>query len=110
MNHYFNVEAISPTDVSYGYCGDDRYCSLPHRLPRDNRALGTLRLPASMSREGVEAFLCKAFTSLAAGNPGNRVLVRWAEDNTITVWMVPLRGAGKRSRRTTRSPGPRPAQ
>ena len=102
MNSYFNVEATSPSDLSYAYCGDDRYCSLPQRLPRDDRALGSLRLPASMSREGIEGFLYQAFTSLAAANFGNRILVRWAEDNTITAWMVPLPRAGKRSRLTSR--------
>jgi hypothetical protein len=102
MNHYFNVEAISPRNVSYGYCGDDRYCSLPQRLPSEDRALGSIRLPASMSRDGIEGFLCQAFTSLAAGNPGHRIIVRWAEDNTVTAWMFPLRKAGKRSGRTSR--------
>jgi hypothetical protein len=107
MNHYSNVEATSPSDVNYGYCGDDRYCSLPERLPREDRALGSLRLPDSMSREGIEGFLYQAFTSLGAANPGHRILVRWTEDNTITAWMVRLRSAGKRSRRTSR---PRPAR
>jgi hypothetical protein len=102
MNHYFNVEATSPSNVSYGYCGDDRYCSLPQRLPSEDRALGSLRLPATMNREGIEGFLYQAFTGLAAAHSGHRILVRWAEDNTVTAWMVPLRKAGKRSRRTSR--------
>jgi hypothetical protein len=106
MNHYFNVEATSPSNVSYGYCGDDRYCSLPQSLPSEDRALGSIRLPASMSRAGIEAFLYQAFTSLAAANPGHRIIVRWAEDNTVTAWMFPLREAGKRSRRIIRCSRP----
>jgi hypothetical protein len=109
MNHYFNVEAISPRNVRYGYCGDDRFCSLPQRLPSEDRALGSIRLPASMSKEDIEGFLYQAFTSLAAGNPGHRIIVRWAEDNTVTAWMFPLRKAGKRSGRTRRCSRPRPA-
>jgi hypothetical protein len=91
VNHYFNVEAAPGRKVIYAYCGDDRYCSLPERLPAKEKAMASTRLPSGMRRNDIEVFLEQTFTMLAAANPGNRIIVRFSEDNTITAWLLPLR-------------------
>ena len=90
MSHYFIVEAATPTDIIFAYRGDDNKNSLPIAVPSNDTADGKLNLPAAMTKQAVEHYLAHSFVNLAVANPGHRILLRLADNNVVTCWILPL--------------------